>query len=33
VLWILGLSGLSAASVLMMRVAARALRRQGGRIE
>ena len=32
VLWILGFSGLTAASVLMMRVAARALRRQGGRI-
>jgi ubiquinone biosynthesis protein len=33
VLWILGLAGLTAASVLMMRVAARALRRQAGRIE
>jgi len=33
VLWILGFSGLTAASVLMMRVAARALRRQAGRIE
>jgi ubiquinone biosynthesis protein len=33
VLWILGFAGLTAASVLMMRVAARALRRQAGRIE
>jgi ubiquinone biosynthesis protein len=33
VLWILGLAGLTAASVLMMRVAARALRRQAGRID
>jgi len=32
VLWILGFSGLTAASVLMMRVAARALRRQSGRL-
>lgn len=32
VLWILGFSGLTAASVLMMRAAARALRRQAGRI-
>jgi ubiquinone biosynthesis protein len=33
VLWILGLAGITAASVLMMRAAARALRRQAGRIE
>jgi ubiquinone biosynthesis protein len=33
VLWILGLSGLTAGSVLMMRAAARALRRQAGRID
>jgi ubiquinone biosynthesis protein len=32
VLWILGVSGLTAGSVLMMRAAARALRRQAGRI-
>jgi ubiquinone biosynthesis protein len=32
VLWILGFSGLTAGSVLMMRAAARALRRQAGRI-
>ncbi len=33
VLWILGFSGVTAASVLMMRAAARALRRQAGRID
>jgi ubiquinone biosynthesis protein len=32
VLWILGFAGLTAGSVLMMRAAARALRRQAGRI-
>ena len=32
-LFAVGLAGLTAASVLMMRVAARALRRQSGRIE